>query len=126
MIDYMQSEFLSRFLAAAGVLTRTSVLERMCGPLFETALEMGGAGVPLAELARSNLLLVPLDRRGELNRYHHRSGHAPAELERCEPGLIAVRRRRAAGLCLGNGMPEEARSTAWQPGTSRGRRRWGS
>ena len=31
-----------------------------------------------------------------------------AELERCEPGLIPVLRRRAAGWCLGNDMPEEA------------------
>ena len=110
VIDYMESEFLSRVSARQRVfLTRTAVLERMCGPLCETVLEMGGAGVLLAELARSNLLLVPLDRRGEWYRYHHLfRDMLLAELERCEPGLIRVLRRRAAGWCLGNGMPEEA------------------
>ena len=32
---------------------------------------MPGAAAVLAELARSNLLLVPLDRRGYWYRYHH-------------------------------------------------------
>ena len=31
-----------------------------------------------------------------------------AELHRLEPGLMPVLRRRAAGWCLGNGMPEAA------------------
>ena len=52
--DYLESEFLSRISRRQRVfLTRTAVLERMCGPLCETVLEMGGAGVLLAELARS-------------------------------------------------------------------------
>ena len=64
----------------------------------------------LAELAASNLLLVPLDRRGEWYRYHHLFRDTLlAELERLEPGLIPVLRRRAAGWCQGNGQPEEAR-----------------
>ena len=32
---------------------------------------MPGSAATLADLARSNLLLVPLDRRGEWYRYHH-------------------------------------------------------
>jgi hypothetical protein len=46
-------------------LTRTAVLERMCGPLCEAVLERPGSGAILAGLARSNLLLVPLDHRGQ-------------------------------------------------------------
>jgi LuxR family maltose regulon positive regulatory protein len=108
--DYMESEFLSRVSAQQRLfLTRTAVLERMCGPLCEAVLEMGGARVLLAELARSNLLLVPLDRRAEWYRYHHLfRDMLLAELERCEPSLIPILRRRAAGWCLDNGMPEEA------------------
>ena len=72
-------------------------------------LEMGGSAAVLADLAGSNLLLVPLDRRGEWYRYHHLfRDMLLAELHRLEPGLIPVLRRRAAGWCLGNGMPEDA------------------
>ena len=108
--EYMESEFLSRISARQRVfLTRTAVLERMCGPLCDAVLEMGGSAAVLADLAGSNLLLVPLDRRGEWYRYHHLfRDMLLAELHRLEPGLIPVLRRRAAGWCLGNGMPEEA------------------
>ena len=70
---------------------------------------MPGSAAILADLARSNLLLVPLDRRGEWYRYHHLfRDMLLAELERLEPGLIPVLRRRAAGWFLRNDLPEEA------------------
>ena len=108
--EYMESEFLSRISARQRVfLTRTSVLERMCGPLCDAVLEMGGSAAVLADLAGSNLLLVPLDRRGEWYRYHHLfRDMLLAELHRLEPGLMPVLQRRAADWCLDNGMPEEA------------------
>ena len=108
--EYMESEFLARISRRQRVfLTRTAVLERMSGPLCETVLELSGSAVTLADLARSNLLLVPLDRRGEWYRYHHLfRDMLLAELERLEPGLIPVLRRRAVGWCLRNGLPEEA------------------
>jgi hypothetical protein len=57
----------------------------------------------------SNLLLVPLDRRGEWYRYHHLfRDMLLAELHRLEPGLVPVLQRRAAAWCLGNGLAEEA------------------
>ena len=72
-------------------------------------LELPDAGAVLAGLARSNLLLVPLDRRGQWYRYHHLFRDILlAELERQESGLIPVLRRRAAGWCLRNDLPEEA------------------
>ena len=108
--DYMESEFLSRISRRQrAFLTRTAVLERMCGPLCETVLEMAGSAAILADLARSNLLLVPLDRRGEWYRYHHLfRDMLLAELHRLEPGLMPVLRRRAASWYLRNGWPEEA------------------
>src|ERR1017187_1403184 len=108
--EYMESEFLSRISRRQRVfLTRTAVLERMSGPLCEAVTELSGSAVTLADLARSNLLLVPLDRRGDWYRYHHLfRDMLLAELERLEPGLIPVLRRRAAGWCLRNGPPEEA------------------
>ena len=52
---------------------------------------------------------MPLDRRGEWYRYHHLfRDMLLAELERLEPGLVPVLRRRAAGWCLLNGWPEKA------------------
>ena len=108
--QYMESEFLDRISARHRVfLIRTSVLERMSGPLCEAVLESPGSGAELAELARSNLLLVPLDRRGYWYRYHHLfRDMLLAELERLESGLMPVLRRRAAAWCEANGRPEEA------------------
>ena len=64
--EYMEAEFLSRISRRQrAFLTRTAVLERMSGPLCEAVTELSGSAVTLAGLARSNLLLVPLDWRGE-------------------------------------------------------------
>src|SRR5450755_2046685 len=108
--EYMESEFLARISRRQRVfLTRTAVLERMSGPLCEAVLELNGSAVILADLAGSNLLLVPLDRRGEWYRYHHLfRDMLLAELERLEPGMMPVLRRRAADWYLRNGWPEEA------------------
>jgi LuxR family transcriptional regulator, maltose regulon positive regulatory protein len=108
--EYVESEFLSRIPRRHRVfLTRTAVLERMSGSLCETVLELPGSAATLNELARSNLLLVPLDRRGTWYRYHHLfRDMLLAELERLEPGLMPVLHRRAAGWCLRHDRPEEA------------------
>jgi LuxR family transcriptional regulator, maltose regulon positive regulatory protein len=61
--EYMESEFLSRISRRQRVfLSRAAVLERTSGPLCETVLDLPGSAAILADLARSNLLLVPLDR----------------------------------------------------------------
>jgi LuxR family maltose regulon positive regulatory protein len=108
--EYMESEFLARISRRQrAFLTRTAVLERMSGPLCEAVLGVPGSRAILAELARSNLLLVPLDRRGEWYRYHHLfRDMLLAELNRLEPELIPVLRRSAATWCLRNGWPEAA------------------
>jgi LuxR family transcriptional regulator, maltose regulon positive regulatory protein len=108
--EYMESEFLARITRAQReFLTRTAVLERMCAPLCEAVLDQPGTGAALAALARSNLLLVPLDRRGQWYRYHHLfRDMLLAELGRDEPGLVPVLQRRAATWYLRNGLPEEA------------------
>ena len=108
--EYMQAEFLGRISRRERVfLTRTAVLERMCGPLCAAALDQPGAAAVLSGLARSNLLLVPLDRRGQWYRCHQLlRDMLLAELRRLEPGLIPVLLRRAAGWCARNGLPEDA------------------
>src|SRR5262249_8082506 len=108
--QYMEAEFLARISERHRVfLTRTAVLERMSGALCEAVLEVRGSAATLAELSRSNLLLVPMDRRGVWYRYHHLfRDMLLTELERLEPGMVPVLRRRAAAWCLANGAPEEA------------------
>ena len=108
--EYVESEFLGRISSSQrAFLTRTAVLERMSGPLCEAVLDLPGSGATLADLARSNLLLVPLDRRGQWFRYHNLfRDMLMAELECQEPGLVPVLRRRAAHWYLRNGLPEAA------------------
>jgi LuxR family transcriptional regulator, maltose regulon positive regulatory protein len=108
--EYVESEFLSRISPLdRAFLTRTAVLERMCGPLCDAVLEQSGSAEALADLARSNMLLVPLDRRGKWYRYHHLfRDMLRAELDRMEPELIPVLRRRAAAWCVRNDLPEPA------------------
>ena len=108
--EYMESEFLARIPRRHRVfLTRTAVLERMCGALCEAVLELPGSVANLAGLARSNMLLVPLDRRGQWYRYHHLfRDMLLAELERREPGQIPLLQHRAAQWCAQNSLPEQA------------------
>ncbi len=108
--DYLESALLGRLSQRQReFLTRTSVLERMSGALCESVLQVAGTAADLAELARSNLLLVPLDRSGRWYRYHHLfRDMLRTELQRREPGLVPVLRRRAAAWCQDNGQLEEA------------------
>jgi LuxR family transcriptional regulator, maltose regulon positive regulatory protein len=108
--EYLESEFLARISRRERMfLTRTAVLERICGPLCEAVLDQPGATAILTAVARSNLLLVPLDQHGPWYRYHHLlRDMLLAQLHRLEPDLIPVLRRRAAGWCAANGLPEEA------------------
>ena len=108
--EYVESEFLARISPRQRMfLTQTSVLDRMTGALVESVLELPGSAATLAGLAGSNLLLVPLDRQGRWYRYHHLFRDTLlAELDRLDPGLVPVLRRRAASWCLRNDLPEEA------------------
>jgi len=116
--EYMESEFLARIsLRQRAFLTQTAILERMCGPLCDAVLGQSGSAAVLANLGRSNLLLVPLDRRGEWYRYHHLfRDMLLAELHRLEPGLTPALQGRAARWCLDNGLPEEALEYAMAAG----------
>ena len=124
--EYMESEFLARISTRQRVfLTRTAVLERMCGPLCEAVLDQPGAAATLADLARSNVLLVPLDAQGEWYRYHHLfRDMLLAELRRREPELIPVLRRRAAAWCVRNGPARGGDGVHHRSGGRRYGRRW--
>jgi LuxR family maltose regulon positive regulatory protein len=116
--DYVESEFFARISPQQRVfLTRTAVLERMCGPLCDATLGLRGSAETLADLARSNLLLVPLDRSGEWYRYHRLfRDMLLTELRRREPDLIPVLHRRAARWFEANGAPGAAVEHQMQAG----------
>ena len=108
--EYIESEFLARLSAEQRVfLTRASALERMSAPLCKAVLDVRHAGRMLADVARSNLLVVPLDHRGDWYRFHHLFRDLlRAELLRTEPELLPELQRRAADWYRDHGRPEEA------------------
>src|SRR5690242_2156761 len=108
--EYVESEFLARISnSQRAFLTRTAALERMCGPLCEAVLDLPGSGGTLAEVARSNLLLVPLDhRRGGFRQHHFVRGLVLGGLGRRQPRIAPTLRRRAAAWYLQHDLPEEA------------------
>jgi LuxR family maltose regulon positive regulatory protein len=110
IVDYLNAELLSRLPARqVSFLTRTAVLDRMCGPLCDAVLDTTGSATVLESLAGSNLLLVPLDRRRQWYRYHHLFRDLlGAELGRREPQLVPELHRRAAVWCQANGLEETA------------------
>jgi LuxR family maltose regulon positive regulatory protein len=110
MGDYLRSELLDRVSGAeASFLTRTSVLDRMCGPLCDAILGEKGSGRVLEQVEARNLLVVPLDRRREWYRYHHLLRELlQAELRQREPDLGQDLHFRAAMWFEANAMPEAA------------------
>ena len=110
MGDYLRSELLGRISAAeASFLSRTSVLDRMCGSLCDAILEEQGSGAVLERMEARNLLVLPLDRRREWYRYHHLLRDLlRSELQRQEPDLVQDLHFRAAAWFEANAMPEQA------------------
>jgi LuxR family maltose regulon positive regulatory protein len=71
LADYLQSELLDGLSQGdVDFLTRTSVLDRLCGPLCDATLQRSGSAAELERLEHSNLFLVPLDGRRRWYRYH--------------------------------------------------------
>jgi LuxR family transcriptional regulator, maltose regulon positive regulatory protein len=108
--DYIRSELLARLTTSQlGFLIETSILERLTGPLCDAVLAGRGSGRGLEELARRNLLVVPLDRRGEWYRYHHLLRELlQAELRRGDPDRAGELHSRAADWYEANDMAEAA------------------
>lgn len=72
VLDYLVEEVLQRQSESVQTfLLRTSILDRLCGPLCEAVTEQGGGQETLAALERANLFIVPLDSERHWYRYHH-------------------------------------------------------
>ncbi len=110
MGDYLRSELLDRVSRAeVSFLTRTSILDRMCGPLCDAILGGKRSSEVLERLEGRNLLVVPLDRRREWYRYHHLFRELLySELRRRDSGAVTELHLRAAAWCEENGLPEVA------------------
>ena len=110
MGDYLRSELLDRVSGSeVSFLTRTAVLDRMCGSLCDAILGATASERFLEEMESRNLLVVPLDRRREWYRYHHLFRELlQAELRRREPDLVRDLHSRAAEWYEANAMPEAA------------------
>ena len=116
--DYLQSALLAQLSAdELRFLTRTSVLDRLSGPVCDAVLQQSGSASTLESLAHSNLFLVPLDATGEWYRYHHLFQELlRSELARAEPDLVPGLLTRAADWCEAYGNPESAIGCAQQAG----------
>ncbi|HSS59428.1 MAG TPA: LuxR C-terminal-related transcriptional regulator [Solirubrobacteraceae bacterium] len=96
--DYVADSLLSELMAEeVAFLRRTSVLDRLSGPLCDAVLDDAGSARTLRDLARANGLVVPLDRTDEWYRYHGLLAQTlRAELRRHEPKLERELHRRAS------------------------------
>jgi LuxR family maltose regulon positive regulatory protein len=108
--DYLRAEELSQIdKRDTDFLLRTSVLERMSGPLCDAVLAKRGSAAVLERLESGNLFVVALDNTRTWFRYHHLFREMLlAELERTHPGDASELRRRAAAWCEAAGLTEEA------------------
>jgi LuxR family transcriptional regulator, maltose regulon positive regulatory protein len=118
LVDYLQSALLSHLSPAeVRFLTRTSVLDRLSGPLCDAVLGTTGSAAVLASLERSNLLVVPLDRQRTWYRYHQLFRELLlGRLEGSEPELVRELTLRAARWCERYGLPEAAIGYAMDAG----------
>jgi LuxR family maltose regulon positive regulatory protein len=98
VVDYLHDEFLAATSRArVAFLTRSSLLDELTGPACDAALARSGSARLLRDLARTNALVVPLDRKDERYRYHHLfSAMLRSELRRREPDEEAKIHARAS------------------------------
>jgi LuxR family transcriptional regulator, maltose regulon positive regulatory protein len=90
-------------------MARTSLLDRLSGPLCDALLETTGSAQRLEALAHSVLFLLPLDRRGEWYRYHQLFRDLlMLELSREGPDVAAELHRRATKWFAEHDLLEEA------------------
>jgi len=110
IVDYVRDELLARESpATVRFLLHTAALGQMCGALCDHVLGGSGSASRLADAARRNLFVVPLDRHGEWYRYHRLVAEMLlSELRRREPGEELRVHRRAAAWYGERGLPEEA------------------
>jgi LuxR family maltose regulon positive regulatory protein len=110
VVDYLGTEVLARQPEPLrSFMVRTSVLQRLSGPLCDAVLETKGSAELLAELEQANLFLIALDNHRHWYRYHHLFAQLlHLELAGRDPDLVPLLHRRAATWHQDNGDVEAA------------------
>ena len=110
VVDYLSAEVLDgQPPDLRAFLLRTSVLERLSGPLCDAVLETSASAAILEQIERQNLFLVPLDSSRRWYRYHHLFRELlRSELHRTDPGLIPALHHRAAAWFGAVGSTDDA------------------
>jgi LuxR family maltose regulon positive regulatory protein len=119
VLDYLVEEVLQQQPESVRTfLLRTSILDRLCGPLCDAVLlETSASGQETLEyIERANLFLVPLDDERRWYRYHHlfadllrqRLHQGTASLKGNEGPDVAELHVRASRWFEGNGLEVEA------------------
>jgi len=110
IVDYLGEEVLADLDSdTRELLLRTSILERVSGPLCDATADTTGSSRKLETLARSNLFVVPLDDRRDWYRYHHLfRACLNAELRLESTELIPELHRRASSWFQRSGEMTEA------------------
>lgn len=100
--EYLASEVLAQLDPDdREFLVGTAVLHELDGGLCDAVLERAGTAAQLAELARTNQFLIPLDQREGRYRYHHLFREwLLLELDRSGAGAAAAAHGRAARAYL--------------------------
>jgi LuxR family maltose regulon positive regulatory protein len=114
IVDYLGSEVLDSLdQQTRRFLVRTSIVDRLTGPLCDAITQAGGSDQILAGLERSNLFVTRLDNRAEWFRYHQLFAELlRVELQRSEGPALAGLHSRAARWYIENGLiPETIRHT---------------
>jgi LuxR family transcriptional regulator, maltose regulon positive regulatory protein len=90
-------------------LLKTSILDRMCGPLCDAVVGAEGSAQLLAQLEHANLFLVPLDDHREWYRYHRLFRELLSDqLQRRDPSRVSELHRRASWWLSGAGHVDDA------------------
>ena len=108
--DYLLAEVLERQPDdVRRLLLRTSVLERVSGPLADALTGGSGGERMLAELEQANAFVVSLDAGRSWFRYHHLFADLlQLALRRTTPGEVTALHETAAGWFAEHGFPVEA------------------
>jgi LuxR family transcriptional regulator, maltose regulon positive regulatory protein len=110
IVDYLVDEVLVRQPERiVSFLLRTSILERLSGPLCEAVTGEPDSQALLEEIERANLFLVSLDDERRWYRYHHLFADVLRHrLGRQSPKQSHLLHRRASAWCAANGLDQQA------------------